>query len=133
MFQSFSHKSKRLFLQSFPKEFIRFLCECIIHLLKGNLQSIKRHQVAKFRSEEWILSLKRTTWKQRRDILESEKGLQLNKVINPPVIKHLLWYGAVCTRSCFCVQQKFDQPVSYIARTSKVSTFTKSQVPSWFN
>ena len=34
-----------LFLQSCPKEFIRFLCECIINLLKGNLQSIKRRHV----------------------------------------------------------------------------------------
>ena len=31
-----------------PKKLIRFLCECIINLLEGNLQSIKRHQVTKF-------------------------------------------------------------------------------------
>ena len=89
VFQSFSHKCKILFLQSCPKEFIRFLCECIINLLKGNLQSIKRHHVAKIQSEVRLLSLKRTTWKQRRDILASERGLQLIKVITPPVINHL--------------------------------------------
>ena len=32
---------QKFFLQSCPKKFIRFLCECIINLLKGNLQSIK--------------------------------------------------------------------------------------------
>ena len=51
VFQSFSHKGKNLFLQSCPKEFIRFLCECIINLLQGNLQSIKRQHVAKFQSQ----------------------------------------------------------------------------------
>ena len=42
IFQSFSHKCKNLFFQSCSKEFIRFLCECIINLLKGTLQSLKR-------------------------------------------------------------------------------------------
>ena len=124
VFQSFSHKCKNLFLQSCPKEFIRFLCQCIINLLEENLQSIKRNHVAKFQSEFRLLSLKRTTWKQRRDILASERGLQLIKYITPPVINHLSWYGVVCPRSCFCVQQNFDYPVSYGAGTSKVSTFT---------
>ena len=132
VFQSFSQKCKSLFLQSCPKEFIRFLCECILNLLKGNQQNIKRHHVVNFQSEVRLLSLKRTTWKQRRDILASERGLQLIKVITPPVIKHLSWYGPVCLRSCFCAQQKFDYPVSYKAGTSKVSTFLKSHVPNWF-
>ena len=130
VFQSFSHKCKGLFLQSCPKEFFRFLCECIINLLKGNLQSIKRHDVANFQNQVQLLSLKRTTWKKKRDILASEEGLQIIKVITPPVINHLSWYGAVFPRSCFCVQQNFDYPVSYKVGTSKVSTFTKSHVPS---
>ena len=123
MFHSFSHKCKSLFLQSCPKEFIRFLCERIINLLKGNLQSIKRHHVAKFQKEVWLLSLKRTNWKQTRAILAPERGLELIKVFTPSVINHLSWYGPACPRSCFCVQQKFDYPLSYKAGTSKVSTF----------
>ena len=70
VFQSFSHKSKSHFLQRCPKEFIRFLFDCIINVLKGNLHSTKRHHMAKFQSEIRLLSLKRTIWKQRRDILE---------------------------------------------------------------
>ena len=92
----------------------------------------KKHHVANFRSEVWLLSLKRITWKQRRDILASEIGLQLINVITRPNINHLSWYGALCPRSCFCVLQKFDYPVSYKARASKVSNFTKSHVPKWF-
>ena len=34
----------------------------------------KRHHVAKYQSKVRLLSLKRSTWKQRRDILASERG-----------------------------------------------------------
>ena len=57
--------------------------------LKGNLQAIKRHHVVEFQEKVWLLSLKITTWKQRRNVLSSEKGLQLIAVITPPVINHL--------------------------------------------
>ena len=60
---------KSHFLQSCPKEFMQFFCECIVNLLKGNLQTIKRHQVVKFQDEFWLLSLERTTWKQKRIFL----------------------------------------------------------------
>ena len=68
-----SRKCKNHFLQSCSKEFIRFLCECIVNLLEGNLQAIKRHNVVKFQDGVWLLSLKITTWKQRRNVLLSEK------------------------------------------------------------
>ena len=61
VFQSLSRKCKSHFLQSCQKKFIRFLCECIVNLLKGNLQNIKRHHVVKFQDEVLLLSLKRTT------------------------------------------------------------------------
>ena len=77
------------FLHSRPKEFIRFLSECIVNIVKGNLQGIKRHHVVKFQDDVWLLLLERTTWKQRRNILSSEKGLQLIAVITLPVICHL--------------------------------------------
>ena len=89
MLQSFSRKYISLFLPSSPKEFIQFLHECITNLLKGNLQSMKRHHVAKLEGQVRLLSLKRTTWKQRRDILASEIGLQLIKVYTPRIINNL--------------------------------------------
>ena len=48
------------------------------------LASYKKPHVVKFQDEVWLLSLKRTTWKQRRNVLLSEKGLQLITVITPP-------------------------------------------------
>ena len=89
VFQSLSRKCKSHLLQSCPKEFIRFLCECRVNLQKGNLQAIKRHHVVKFRDEVWLLSERSTTWKQRRNVLSSEEGLQLIAVITPPVINQL--------------------------------------------
>ena len=89
MFQSLSRKCKSHFLQSCLKEFIRFLCECILNLLKGNLPAIKRHHMVKFQDEVGLLLLKRTTWKQGRNVLLLEKGLQLKAVITLPVINLL--------------------------------------------
>ena len=57
VFQLLFCKCKSHFLQSCPKEFIRSLCECIVNLLKGNLQAIKSHHVVKFQDEVWSLSL----------------------------------------------------------------------------
>ena len=131
-FQSFSHKFKNHFLQCCPKEFNWFPCNCVINLLKWNLQNIKGHHVFNFQSAVHQLFLKRTTWNQKSDILPSDKGLQLLKVITLPIITRLSWHGAVCPDCCFCIQQKFRYPVSYKAWISKVSTKTKSHVQYWY-
>ena len=52
------------------------------------MQSMKRHHVAKFQNDVELFTLKRTTWKRRRDILASENGLQLIEVITPALINH---------------------------------------------
>ena len=89
VFQSLYRKCKSHCLQSCTEEFIRFLCECIVNLFKGNLQAIKRHHVVKYQDKVWLLLLKRTTWKRGRNVLLSEKGLQLVAVITLPVLNHL--------------------------------------------
>ena len=50
-------RMQKFFTSVLPKKFIRFLCERIVNMLKGNLQSIKRHHVVTFQSEVWPLSL----------------------------------------------------------------------------
>ena len=120
VFQLLARKCKNHFLQSCPKEFIRFICECIVNQLKGNLQAIKRHQVVKFQDEIWLLSLKRTSWKQRRNVLLSEKGLKLLAIITPPIINHLCWYGAVC--SC---------PASVYNKSVTTQSFTKQELQKY--
>ena len=54
---SSSHKCKTLFLQSCPKEFIRFLCECLKSLLKGNVQLGSKEETF-WRPNEGYSSLK---------------------------------------------------------------------------
>ena len=95
VFQSVSHNCKSLLFQSCRKELTRFLCKGIVNLLKGNLQGTKSHQVTKSQNEDRVLFSKKNTWKQRGDLLASDKKLQLIKVFTPPIINHLSWHGAV--------------------------------------
>ena len=125
---------QKSFLQSCPKEFTRFLCECIVNFLHEtcNYKKTSRDKISNRSSIS--LPWKKTTWKQRRDFLASDKGLQLIKVNTPPVISHLFWYGAACSRPCFYVQQQqdFEYSGSYETRASKVSSRTNSNRPNWF-
>ena len=59
-------RKQKFFLQSCPKEFIRFFCEYKVNLLKGNLQSKKRHQVTKFQNEVWLLFRKKNNLKAKK-------------------------------------------------------------------
>ena len=52
-------------------------------------ENIRRHHVTNFQTKDRWRSLKGINWKQRREVLASEKGLQLMKVITAPVKKHL--------------------------------------------
>ena len=73
----------------FPKRVFRFSLQSIVNLHKGMLPARKRHHVVKFQDEVWLLLLKRTTWGERRNVLSSEKRLQVVAVITSPVINHL--------------------------------------------
>ena len=72
-FQHFPLACKIQFLKTCPKKFSRFLSECIVNLLQLNLLEVKKSQVLKYRDEIHEMSLKRTTWKQRRSLLSSQK------------------------------------------------------------
>ena len=91
----------------------------------------KKHHETNFQNNVRLLSLKRITWKQRRDILVSKKKRwQLKEVINYPVKIHFFRYGAVCSRSCFCVQQQIDYSGSYTAGTFKAEQISTYQIDS---
>ena len=120
--------------KSFPSVLPKRVFQVTLQKKSAQREPPKHKKTSHGKVSKWGSSIvpKRYIWKQRRDILASEKGLLLIKVVTPPVFNQLSWYGAVCPRSCFCVKQKFDYPVSYKAGPSKVSTFTKSHVPNWF-
>ena len=77
--QRFSLACKDQFPKSCPKEFTRFLSDCIVNLLQRNLTEIKRSHLLKYRDEIHELSLQRTTWRQRRSLFSSPKVLLLIK------------------------------------------------------
>ena len=62
----------------------------------------KRHHLAKLQNDVQLLSLQPKIWRQRRDILTSEKGAQLLEVFTPLIIKNLSRQGAVPPPSGFC-------------------------------
>ena len=61
-------------------------------------------------------------WCQRSDVLASEKGLQLMKVITPPAIIHMSWHGAV-----------FFVPTSLYNSNKSLNTqvVTKQELPKY--
>ena len=63
------------FLKNCPKDFIQFLNECIVNLLRAELIEIQKQEVLKFREENHLLILKRTSLSKRREILNSKKGI----------------------------------------------------------
>ena len=73
--------------KSFPQpcfeKIINFLSDGITNLLKGSLKTIKNYHVTFFLNELRLFFLKRTIWKQRRDLLASEKHLDPMKIITP--------------------------------------------------
>ena len=81
-FQHFSLAREIQFLKTCPKEFIRLLSECNVNLLPEKLSEVKRSHVLKYRDKNHELSLKRTTWKQRRSLLSVQKGFLLIKTIS---------------------------------------------------
>ena len=67
------------------------------------LASHKKTSRGKCSRRSLVTIAKNNNWKQRRNVLSSERGLQLIAVITPPVINHLSWYAAVCSCPSFCV------------------------------
>ena len=131
VFQLFSQKCKTPLLQSCLKEFIRFLRDCIINRLRKTCTAWEDIRWKTFSvsvdycfGNEQPRSKGKTFWRPKRSY-SSEKNTS-------PVFRHLTWYGAVFSPSYFCVQQVFQDPVSYKAGFSEVSTFTKSHIPNGF-
>ena len=61
------------------KEFIRFLCECIKNLLKGNLQALKRHHVAKFQARFGCSLSEENNWEAKKRQSSLQKRLATNR------------------------------------------------------
>ena len=119
VFQLVSRKCKSLLFPSCPKQFIRFLCECIVNLLKRNLQSLKRLRDRIPKPSSIALS-EGITWKQRGDDVPSEKGLQLMKVKTLPSLT-----------ICVDMEQSALVPASVFNKSSNTQAVTKRELPKY--
>ena len=128
-FQHFCLACKIQFLKTCPKEFIRFLCECIVNLLLGNFSEVKRSHVLKYRDGIHELTWKRTTWKQRMSLHSSHKWLMLKKTISPFVNNPLSWDGTVCSSTSFSLQQQQQPNHCHKTKTTQIQFWANSHVP----
>ena len=106
MFQSWTPKCRKLFLLHCPKDFIGFISECIVNMLRGQLDDLKKTDVQKYQKEIKKLARKRTPLHERRKILSSTKGLNLIATITKSIIVKLSWNGTVCSHSAIFVRGK---------------------------
>ena len=83
------------------------------------MQSTKRHHVVKFQNEVRFLFLKRTSWKQRRDNVASEKGLQFLIVISPLFLS-----------ICLDMEQFFSVRASVYNKKVQTQSVTKQELPN---
>ena len=130
--QHFFFACKIQLLKTCPEDFIQFFSKCIVNLLLGNLSEVKRSHVLKYRDKNDELSLKRTTWKQRRSLLSSQKGLLLKTKL-PLVNNHLSWDGSVCSSSLFCLQQQQPPNHCHKTRTTQIQSWAGSHVPERYD
>ena len=81
-FKKHSQSFEIFFLKDFLKDFIKFLNECIVNLLRGELGENQEQELLKFRikkKEIILLILKRNSLRKRRQILRSKTGSVLNQ------------------------------------------------------
>ena len=133
VFQSFFHSCKNHLLQSCPKEFLWFFCECMVNLLKGNLQSIKRQHVTQLQNEVRFFSL--SLWKNHLEEKErfrnpKEGCYSYKSILLPPLTicldmeQFFLVLASVYVNKCLNTQKvmKQERPKHQVKETPTYQT-----------
>lgn len=95
LYQKFSPTLKKFFILHCPDEIIKFFCDCVFNIVKGKVKlenSIQRKMTVLSREKtniETICTKKRVSLKRKRQLLASERGLRLLKLVSPSVLNHL--------------------------------------------
>ena len=89
MFQILSQKFHTKFILHCPKNFIQLLSDCLVNLLRGELQDLGKVDVVNYRRQVSELTRRITSPLKKRTILSSPKGLQLLYLITPFAIEQL--------------------------------------------
>ena len=107
-FQSHSRNFKRTYRKNCPKEFVQSLNECIVNLLRGELQDIQKRDVIKYQDKIHQLILKRTGIYKGRAILSWRKEIELLSFSTSSIINRLSWIWTVCFDSSAALQTKIQ-------------------------
>ena len=89
VFQWFSRKCKSHILQSCPKNVYPVSMRMHSKSLQCKFANQKKTSRGKVSRRSLATIAEKTTWKQRRKVLSSEKRFQILPVITTPVINHL--------------------------------------------
>lgn len=86
VFLTFSRDYQASFIRNAPKQFIIFLCECIVNILAGKLK-ITKNKVIRFKRQMKTLAQKKPSISERRIILSSDNGIRLINMFASVVIE----------------------------------------------
>jgi len=80
---------RRKAIQKSPDAFIKFLSDCLLNIINGNVRGISKKKLKDHEGQIKKLTTRRTSIKERKVILASPKGLKLLSTTVGPVLKHL--------------------------------------------
>ena len=83
-----SNAKRKKLLHKCKPAFIRFLCECVVNVLNGNVP-IRMHDILPYEKEMRLLSKKTLRNQVRRKTFKSLRGLKLLKAIGEPCCSYL--------------------------------------------
>ena len=95
LYQKLSPTLRKFFILHFSDEIIKFFCDCIFNVVKGRVKlenNIQRNMAVLSREKpniEKICTKKRVSLKRKRQVLGSDRGMRLLKLVIPSVLNHL--------------------------------------------
>ena len=129
-FHHFSLGCKVQFSKTCPKESFRFLSECIVNLLQGNLSEVKRSDMLnKVQRRNSRTVLKTNNLEATKKSIFVTKRIVAYENNFPLVFDHLSWDGTICSGTSFCLQQQQQPNYCHKTRISQIQTWANSHVP----
>ena len=95
LYQKFSPTLRKFFILHCPDEIIKLFCDCIFNVVKGSVKlenNIQRNMAVLSREKaniEKICTKKRVSLERKRQVLGSDRGKRLLKLVIPSVLNHL--------------------------------------------
>lgn len=101
LYLKFSPLLRKHFILNCPDDILKFFCDCIFNVVKGKvkLEATSQHKLAVLTREktnlEKICSRRTFSLKRKRQVLGSQRGLRLLKLVLPSVLNHLKNYHGI--------------------------------------